>query len=203
MLVCLLLGAAGYAPDAGIVAEQARTIDALKAEKADLNEKNAKLNVENAELKAEVSSLKGAAVATPRQLTFAAEPNSLANPASRMTYSGASLTDPTIAINSAAFGTLDFAGPGTAQYAQAIGSTNQFYVGSGTVQYTAPGTGNPASYNSHVGSTADAFMLGPASDQLGQAPPVVGAMGIGPDDTAGAVPSADMSAGPDDWCCPC
>jgi hypothetical protein len=94
MLVCLLVGATGYAPDAGIVAEQARTFDALKAENAelnakiaDVNAKNAKLNAENAELNAEVATLKGAgAVATPRQLMFAAEPTSLANPPSRLTY---------------------------------------------------------------------------------------------------------------------
>jgi hypothetical protein len=87
--------AVAAAPDAGIVAEQARTIEALKAEKAEVNAKNAKLNAENAELKAEVATLKDAgAVATPRQLAFAAEPTSLANPPSRMTYSG---TDPSFA----------------------------------------------------------------------------------------------------------
>ena len=52
MLVCLLLGAAGTAADASIVAEQARTIGALKAV--------ADISAENAELKAEVATLKGA-----------------------------------------------------------------------------------------------------------------------------------------------
>ena len=89
MVLGLLVAVGGAAaPDAGIVAEQARTIEALKAEKADVNAKSAMLNAENAELKAEVAALKDAgAVATPRQLTFAAEPKSLANPPSRMTYS--------------------------------------------------------------------------------------------------------------------
>ena len=67
MVLGLLVAVGGAAaPDAGIVAEQARTIEALKAE---------------------VATLKGAgAVATPRQLTFAAEPTSLANRPSKTTY---------------------------------------------------------------------------------------------------------------------
>ena len=95
------------------------------------------------ELKAEVATLKGGAVATPRQLAFAAEPKSLADPPGRMTYTGlfsqnTAQFSSTLGTNPNAFNVGSTAQRGTMDF---TGTAPTATLGSASSDFAAVGSG--------------------------------------------------------------